>query len=407
MKLSLPWKKGHADAAVPQSPGEPPTPILISPRTQTILLLVGAVLLILLVRRVPGILTLVLGGGALALVLSFPVRLLSHVLPRGLAILTSLLLAAGALVTAVVVVVPILVTQLRALVEQLPRIAETLDQRLPSLLEPLESRGLLPGTPSEFIGNLEQELFAFVEGLGGRILGGLGLVITSAFSTVIAIFGVVFIAVYLLVDSRRLEASFLRAAPHGYRRDARELWDAFSFTLSRYLGGLGLSLFIQGALSAAALYLLGVPYAVLLGAWVAVTAIIPYLGAWLGSIPAILLALSVSTTTALFTAVLFVAIQQFESNLLTPQIQSQAVKVHPILVLLSVIAGGELAGLPGVIFAVPVLAVLRVLFDFFRVRLRTAPSASVRRLTPLRVPAEVPGSPVPVRPPSTESDGPS
>lgn len=375
-------------------PTHDPTPIPISTRTRTILLLAALVLLFLLLRRVPTILTLLLGGGALALILSFPVRLLSHAIPRGLAILTSFLLAAGGLVLAVMVVVPILTQQLRGLVDQLPVISEELDQRLPSLLEPFERRGLLPGTPREFVANLERELFAFVESLGGRILGGIGGVISSAFSTLVFSFGVVFIAVYLLIDARRVQAAFLRAAPHRYRRDALDLWNAFSFTLSRYLGGLGLSLLIQGALSAAALYLLGVPYAVLLGAWVAVTAIIPYLGAWLGAIPALALALSVSPTTALLTAILFLAIQQLESNLLTPQIQSQAVRVHPILVLLAVIAGGELAGLPGVIFAVPALAALRVLFDFFRARLRTSPLTPVRRLSQRAEPA------VPLRPPS-------
>lgn len=369
---------GEADSE--GRPTHHPTPIPISTRTRTVLLLAALVLLFLLLRRVPSILTLLLGGGALALILSFPVRLLSHAMPRGLAILTSFLLAAGSLVLAVLVVVPILTQQLRALVDQLPVISEELDQRLPSLLEPFERRGLLPGTPREFVANLERELFAFVESLGGRILGGIGGVISSAFSTLVISFGIVFIAAYLLIDARRVQAAFLRAAPHRYRRDALDLWNAFSFTLSRYLGGLGLSLLIQGALSAAALYLLGVPYAVLLGAWVAVTAIIPYLGAWLGAIPALALALSVSPTTALFTGILFLAIQQLESNLLTPQIQSQAVRVHPILVLLAVIAGGELAGLPGVIFAVPALAALRVLVDFFRARLRTSPLTPVRRL---------------------------
>jgi predicted PurR-regulated permease PerM len=378
MKLRWPGRPKMGVVMDPPAPAAHPTPIAIAPRTRSILLLGAGVLLILLLWRVPSISMLILGGGALALVLSFPVRLLSHTMPRGAAILASLLLSFGALVMALVVVVPIIAGQLRALVEQLPGIAESLDQRLPSLLEPLEQRGLLPGTPREFISNLERDLFAFVEGLGSRILGGLGGVISSAFGTAILIFGIVFIAVYLLVDARRLEAAFLRAAPHAYRRDALELWHAFSFTLSRYLGGLGLSLLIQGALSAAALYLLGVPYAVLLGAWVAVTAILPYIGAWIGSIPAVLLALSVSPTTALLTALLFVAIQQFESNLLTPQIQSQAVRVHPILVLLAVIAGGELAGIPGVIFAVPVLAVLRVLFDFFRARLRIGPLPAAR-----------------------------
>jgi predicted PurR-regulated permease PerM len=80
-----------------------------------------------------------------------------------------------------------------------------------------------------------------------------------------------------------------------------------------------------------------------------------------------------NTTTAILTIVAYVLIQQFEGNFLTPRIQGQALNMHPIVVLLAVIAGGELVGLAGIIFAVPTLAVFRVLFDFFRVRLRTNP----------------------------------
>jgi len=95
------------------------------------------------------------------------------------------------------------------------------------------------------------------------------------------------------------------------------------------------------------------------------------LGAVLGAIPAVLLALFESTTTALLTALAFLLIQQLEGNVLTPRIQGQTLQVPSILIFLAVIAGGEIAGLLGVIFAVPTVAVLRVLFDFFRVHLRT------------------------------------
>src|SRR3712207_9339214 len=87
----------------------------------------------------------------------------------------------------------------------------------------------------------------------------------------------------------------------------------------------------------------------------------------LGGIPAVLVALIFeSPTIAVLTLVAYVLIQQLEGNFLTPRIQGQAVHVHPILVLLAVIGGGQLAGLAGVIFAVPALAVIRVFFDFFR-----------------------------------------
>jgi predicted PurR-regulated permease PerM len=103
---------------------------------------------------------------------------------------------------------------------------------------------------------------------------------------------------------------------------------------------------------------------------VSLTSILPYIGAWLGAIPAIIIAAFISPKTAIFTVLLYLGIQQLEGNLLTPRIQGDALRVHPILVFLAVIAGSQLAGLRGAIFAVPTLAVLRVLFDFFRRRLR-------------------------------------
>ena len=78
-----------------------------------------------------------------------------------------------------------------------------------------------------------------------------------------------------------------------------------------------------------------------------------------------------SPTTAFLTAVLFLGIQQLEGNFLTPKIQGNTLRVHPVLVFLAVIVGGGLGGIIGVIVAVPSLAVGRVLFDFFRVRLTT------------------------------------
>jgi predicted PurR-regulated permease PerM len=360
-------------AAPPPEPVSAPTPIWISRRTRTVLVVIGLAALVLLVDRAPTIIVLTLGGAALALVLSFPVRALSRFVPRGVAILLSIVMTLGILVLAIAVVVPILLEQLGALVSAIPGIAQRIDQRLPSVLDWLSTRGLLPVTRQEFIDNLQQQVLGAVQGFVSRILGGLGSFVSGALGVAVTLFGIVFVGVYLIADARRIEAAVLRATPHRYRHDVRALWDSFSLTMSRYLGGLALSLAIQGVLSATALYFLGVPYAFLLGAWVSITALIPYLGAWIGAIPAVLLALSVSPTRALLTAGLFLLIQQLEGNVLTPRIQSQAVRLHPVLVFLAVIAGGELFGMLGIIFAVPVAAMLRVLFDFFRTRLRTVP----------------------------------
>lgn len=348
-----------------------PTPIRISKRMRTLLILAGLALTGLVVWYVPSVLTTLVGGFALALVLSFPVRWLSRLMPRGLAILGSFLLLLGLVVLALLILVPLVGEQLAAFANAVPAIANTAEQTLREALSFFQQKGFLPSDSGEVASRVREDLTNAVQAIGGNVIGGALGVVTGTFSFALTLFGVLFVGAYLLVDVRRFKAAYLRAAPHEYRQDFLTLWNAFGYSLSKYLGGLALVLAIQGAVSAAGLVLLGVPYALLLGAWVSVTAVIPYLGAWIGAVPAILVALTVSPTTALLTAVLFLGIQQLEGNFLTPKIQGDTLRVHPILVFLAVIIGGGLAGIAGVIVAVPSLAVLRVLFDFFRVRLTT------------------------------------
>lgn len=352
-----------------------PTPIPVSRRTRNRLAALALAALLVLVWQVPSLLKFLLGGSALAIVLSFPTRLLSRVMPRWLAIALSFLLLAALAVTAFIGVVPILLDQLGTLVNAIPGIAERIGKQLPRLIERAGAQDLLPLPVNEYLDNARRDLLAAVQDLARRLLGAILPFVAGAVGGAMSLFGFIFIAVYLLADARKLENWVLRVSPHRYRHDVRDLWNAFSFTLSRYLGGLAVSLGVQGALSAAVLYALGVPYALLLGAWVALTALIPYLGAWIGAVPAVLLALSISLQTAALTAVLFLFIQLLESNILTPRLQGKALDVHPVVVFLSVVLGGELAGLAGIVFAVPVLAVVHVLFEFFRARVTVVPSA--------------------------------
>lgn len=361
--------KGREGSEVKSSPAL--TPIPISPRTRNVLIFAGFALLLFVCWMVPDALVMMIGGITLAIVLSFPVRFLGRFMPRGFAILASFLLLIGLLALAVASIIPVIVEQLSSLIGAVPGVVMQAGNSLNEVLQPLEERGIISGSSEDLLDNVGDDLVNAVQGVAQQILGGTIGFLSGTVGAAITLFGVIFISAYLLIDTRRIKAACLLASPRAYRRDARELWNSFGYSLSRYLAGLGLSMSVQGALSAAALFLLGVPYALLLGLWVSVTAILPYIGAWLGAIPAVLIALSVSPTTAVLTALLFLAIQQLEGNFLTPRIQSQALGVHPIVVFLAVIIGGGMFGLFGAIFAVPALAVVGVLFTFFRARLKT------------------------------------
>src|SRR5918997_5317279 len=251
-----------------------PTPIRISKRTRTGLVALGGIALVLLMWFAPTVPVVLLGGFAVAMALSFPVRWLSHLMPRGLAILATFLILIGAGILALLVLIPILIIQLASLVKAVPDIAREANSTLRALLEPLSQLGLLPGTPDQFMASLGQDLVDLAQELARQTLGGLVRFLSGAIGVAISLFGVLFVAVYLLANVRKLKSAFLVSAPKRYRRDARQLWGAF-------------------AISAVGLYLLGVPYALLLGTWVSITAVIPYLGAWLGAIPAVIVAFTV------------------------------------------------------------------------------------------------------------------
>ncbi len=380
MKLDR-WSGGEAKRAGGRArdsgkPARTPTPIFVPSRVMAIIVVLGIAALAYVLYAAPSILIVALGGTALAILLSFPVRALSRVMPQGLAILMTFLGLIGLVTLALGFLVPLLVRQLRNFILITPAIANDANDFLLGLIEPLAESDILLVPPERFMAGLVEDLFDRAREIIEGILGGLVGFISGVFNFGILIFGILFVAAYLLADVRKVKATFLKAAPNRYRRDALELWEAFGVSLSRYLGGLLFVVVIQGVLAGLALWILGVPYAILLGAWVSLTAIIPYLGAFLGGIPAVLVALIFeSPTTAVLTVVAYVLIQQLEGNFLTPRIQGQALHVHPIIVLLAVIGGGQIGGLVGVISAVPALAVLRVFFDFFRARIRTSPES--------------------------------
>jgi predicted PurR-regulated permease PerM len=358
----------------PYVPRASPTPIFVSRRTLLVLGIIGLALLAFVLYAAPVVPTVAFGGVTLALILSYPVAALSRIMPRGLAIFVTVLALIGAVVLAFVVLIPLLIRQLSNFDLITPEIIASANAFITSVSEYFENTDLPVVIPDNFVSNLVNDLLERAQELVERTIRGLFGLVSSAFSVGIALFGILFVAVYLLVDVRKAKAAYLKIVPRRYRRDASGLWDLFGLSLSRYLGGLLFIVLIQGILSGFALYLLGVPYFILLGAWVSLAAIIPYLGAFLGGIPAVVIALIfTSPTTAVLTVIVYIAIQQLEGNFLTPRIQGRAVQVHPIVVLLAVIGGGQLAGLVGILFAVPTLAVAKVFMDFLRLRVRTKP----------------------------------
>lgn len=117
-----------------------------------------------------------------------------------------------------------------------------------------------------------------------------------------------------------------------------------------------------GVLAFIGYLIIGMPYALLLALFLAITDIIPYIGPIIGIAPAVLIALTVSPALLIKVVIVNIIVQQCEGNLLSPQIMGRTLKLHPMAIVAALLIGGELAGLVGLILAVPVLAVLKVVW---------------------------------------------
>lgn len=347
-----------------------PTPIYIGQRMRLVMLAAIVLGLVVLAREAPSIPRLLLLGATVALILSFPVRLLSSFMPRGPAILVVVASTLLLSILGLILLIPFAVSEISQFVNQLPETAESIQNLVRSVLVEFNRRGWMDQNPDVVIEDFQASLFDRGEMIAENVLTNVLGTLTRTFSILLTTFGVIFVATYLLIDIPRFKEKFVLSFSPPYRPDAVHLWVTIGESLSRYLAGLLLSIAIQGSMATLGLALLGIPYALVLGLWMSVTAILPYVGAFLGAIPPVLIALTISWEIALAVVALYVVINQIEGNLITPKVQGEAVRVHPLLIFISVIGGSEIGGFLGAVLAVPTLAVLRVFAEFLWVRLR-------------------------------------
>jgi len=200
----------------------------------------------------------------------------------------------------------------------------------------------------------------------------------STFSIVFTLFSlilIVVIAIYMLLDMPRLEASIDRRFPP---HDGPPLTLRIERALAGYVRGQLILSTVIGTSAGVGMWILGetglVPgaerYALLFGVWTGVIEVIPFIGPWLSSVPPAIYALVVDPISVLWVAALFVFIYQVEGHVVVPNVMANALRLHPLLVVFGLLAGGELYGIAGVLLALPTMAACRAIWEFFGERVQ-------------------------------------
>jgi putative heme transporter len=201
----------------------------------------------------------------------------------------------------------------------------------------------------------------------------------AAFSFVLLLFSIILIVVisiYMLLDMQRLEQSIdSRFPPH----DGPPLTQRIEGALWGYLKGQAILSTVIGTSAGVGMYILGVTglvegadeYALLFGLWTAFIEVIPYIGPWLSAVPPAIYALFADPPWGVvWVGLLFLFIYQVEGHVVVPNVMASALRLHPLLVIFGLLAGGALYGIAGVLVALPTMAGGRAIWEFFRERVR-------------------------------------
>jgi predicted PurR-regulated permease PerM len=370
------------------------------------LLLVGAWVIAGAVRHVVFIF---LVAGLIALLLNPLVHALGRIwIPRGIAVAVVYLTFAAGVALAGIALATVVVNQTRSAADRIDTYfteergqpPETDAERDVDRLQVwLNTHGLerieIREQAREFLDNVGTEDARKYTEKAISWAEGAGLALVELLFSIVL---VIVISIYMLLDMPKLSRAVDRRFPP--RPGSTPLVPRMEHALASYVKGQLLLSAIIGTSAGLGLWLLGIlgwlpngdKYALLFGLWVAFTELIPYLGPWLGALPPFFYALAVDPISAIWVAALFLFIHQVEGHVVVPNVMGQALRLHPLLVIFGLLAGGEVYGLPGVFVALPLLAALRAMWEFFAERVELEP------WEPGEVPVEVEVEPPQPRP---------
>ncbi len=201
--------------------------------------------------------------------------------------------------------------------------------------------------------------------------------ISKIFSSIILIFSAIIITLYLSIEKEGAEKMVRVILPDSYERHVLAIFSAFEIKMRRWLGAqLIISLSI-GLIVGLGMWLIGVRYALILGILAAIFEVVPIIGPVMTGLVAFLVAISDSTILAIYAVLFFFVIQQFESYILIPLVMGKSMRVHPVVAVVSILAGAQIAGFVGIVLGVPIAVLVQEIFNYLAERKERRPALNL------------------------------
>ena len=244
--------------------------------------------------------------------------------------------------------VPFISAQINQLIQDLPnfinKVSDSLDKVQDSRYVDLFSEAQ----------NLLDSASGYLQAFSGSVFG----FIVNIFGGLVSFAAIIIISFYLSVMRNGVESFIRSVVPREYEGIVTRVWRRAETKVGKWLQGQMLLALIVGLAVYIVMSLMGIKFALLLGFLAMVLELVPHVGPVLAAIPAIVLGFSTSATLGIWVIVAWILIQQIENHILVPLILGKSVGLHPVIVIVSLLIGAKLAGILGMVLAVPVAAVV-------------------------------------------------
>ena len=272
--------------------------------------------------------------------------------PLGVAIIYVVLLAI--IVLAISFLIPPLITQFRDFSQNLPNFSKEIVSFLDQLETYFGGQGDVVGSPQQ-ISDLNNNFFS----ISGKIFSGT----VGVFSGFISAIAILAMAFYMAVKEDGIKRFIISLTPEKHKQYAADLTERIEFKMGKWLQGQLILMVIIFVLDFVGLSLLKVPYALALAIFAGFMEVIPYVGPIVSAIPGVILGFTISPLTGFLTLLLYWLAQQFENYIIVPQVMKKAVGLNPVTVIVALLIGVKLGGIPGAILAIPVAAAISVVIE--------------------------------------------
>lgn len=284
-------------------------------------------------------------------------------LPRALGTPLTFLVMIGVVVGAGTLVLPLLGRQILDFLERLPDIAESLESVTNAQLARMGINGRIALDPGSLdIQESLRDVFGGDQAQLAGILRGAGSVLIALFHGVVTIIVAPFIAFYIVVDLPRLADGIRRLVPPDSRGELVDVVERIGRTVGAYFRGQLMVATFVGVATAIGLAIIGLPFWAVVGLIAGVFNLVPFIGPFVGGVIGALIALVVGGGfgQAVAVVVVMTLVQQIDNHIITPNVLSRTVHVHPVTIILALAVAGSMFGILGMLVAIPTVAAAKL-----------------------------------------------